>query len=145
MGLSSVPSETSPRRAPPCQLKQQLQLQQQHRPPQQLQHRQQLKHPQQLLPPLLSTALTIEATLCLVRSSSRTTRTPESWPTTPLERRSSRNASWATSLKNGRPPLSVTVRPSYSTLPLAAGWSRGQRTPGPPELWTSGRTIGRAR
>merc|ERR1712107_647544 len=34
---------------------------------------------------------------------------------------------------------------SYSTLPLAAGWSRDQRTPGPPELWTSGRTIGRAR
>merc|ERR1712107_95377 len=143
--------ETSQRRAPPSQLKHQHRLRQQHRspqqhrPPQQLHHQQQLKHQQQLLPPLLSTALTMEATLCLVHSSSRTTGTPESWPTTPLERRCCRNASWDTSLKNGRPPLSATARPSYSTLALAAGWSRDQRTPGPPELWTSGRTIGRAR
>merc|ERR1712053_67071 len=129
---SSVPSETNPIRAPPSQLQQQHQLQQH-----------QLKH-QQLLPPLLPTALTMEATLCLVHSSSRTTGTPESWPTTPSERRCCRNASWETSPKNGRPPLSATARPSYSTLPLAAGWSRDQRTPGPPELWTSGRTIGRA-
>merc|ERR1711928_14730 len=56
----------------------------------------QLKHQQQLLPPLLPTALTMEATLCLVHSSSRTTGTPESWPTTPSERRCCRNASLVT-------------------------------------------------